>query len=210
MSLISGEAPVSIPSGPLSLEGALQRPGAPRGRALLCHPHPQMGGTMHDKVVHHLVRSFQALDFMTLRFNVRGVGASDGAWDEGAGEREDVTAALAYLMGQGAPGPVVLAGYSFGAWVGLRAARLEAAITHRVAVAPPTALMDFSETLGDERPLLILAGGRDMFCLPEQARSFAEACQAEATVEVRGGAEHRFHGAGPWFRAQIAAFMGQG
>ncbi len=110
------------PAGPL--EGALALPeGAPRAVAVLCHPHPLYDGTMHNKVVHTLARTFTAAGIAALRFNFRGVGDSAGAYDEGDGETEDALAAVAFAHDRTGDVPLWLAGFSFGASVALRDAR---------------------------------------------------------------------------------------
>ena len=110
---------VAGPAG--AIECALDLPeGTSRGVAVICHPHPQFGGTMENKVVQTLARALLALGYRTVRFNFRGVGASDGAWDEGRGEVDD---ALAVVAAQSeAELPLVLAGFSFGGYVAAQAA----------------------------------------------------------------------------------------
>jgi uncharacterized protein len=95
-------------------------PGEARGTAVICHPHPQHGGTMDNKVVQTLARAFVQLGWRSVRFNFRGVGASQGAWDEGAGEIDDALAVIAAHRSAGTP--FVLAGFSFGAYVASHAA----------------------------------------------------------------------------------------
>jgi len=112
---------VAGPAG--ALECALDAPaGALRGVAVICHPHPQHGGTMDNKVVQTLARALLQLGYRSVRFNFRGVGASQGVWDEGQGEVDD---ALAVVAAQREPGlPLVLAGFSFGGYVAAQAAHL--------------------------------------------------------------------------------------
>jgi alpha/beta superfamily hydrolase len=123
-----------------ALECALDRPeGEPRGVAVICHPHPQQGGTMDNKVVQTLARAFLQLGYRTVRFNFRGVAASEGAWDEGQGEIDD---ALAVIAAHREPAlPLVLAGFSFGGYVASQAAaRLpdDAKAERLVLVGPST------------------------------------------------------------------------
>ena len=110
---------VAGPAG--AIECALDAPpGAPWGVAVICHPHPVHGGTMDNKVVQTLARAFLQLGWRTVRFNFRGAGASEGHWDEGRGEIED---ALAVIASEREPGqPLILAGFSFGAFVAATAA----------------------------------------------------------------------------------------
>lgn len=112
-----------------AIECALDLPEqTPRGLAVVCHPHPQHGGTMDNKVVQTLARAFLQLGYRALRFNFRGVGASEGAWAEGVGELADAQAVVAAL--RQADEALVLAGFSFGAYV---ASRLAAALPPELA-----------------------------------------------------------------------------
>src|SRR5437763_16604652 len=97
-----------------------KRAGPPRLTALVCHPHPLLGGTMHNKVVYQAAKSLDALGVPVLRFNFRGAGTSNGTHDRGRGEQGDVKAALDYLATEFQDVPLILAGFSFGSWVGLR------------------------------------------------------------------------------------------
>ena len=108
---------IAGPAG--TIECALDAPAAePRGTVVVCHPHPQHGGTMDNKVVQTLARAFVALGWRSIRFNFRGVGGSQGAWDDGVGEIDDALAVIAAFAGS----PFMLAGFSFGAYVASQAA----------------------------------------------------------------------------------------
>jgi alpha/beta superfamily hydrolase len=101
--------------------------GACRGLAVVCHPHPQHGGTMNNKVVQTLARAFVQAGWQSVRFNFRGVGGSGGAWDEGRGEVDDALAVIEAFRGAGSCGPsLALAGFSFGAYVAAQAAARQA------------------------------------------------------------------------------------
>jgi alpha/beta superfamily hydrolase len=124
------------------IECAVDSPaGTPRGVALVCHPHPQHGGTMDNKVVQTLARAFLQLGWRTVRFNFRGVGKSEGAWDEGRGEVEDALAVLrAQQAADGAAPALLLAGFSFGGYVAAElASRLpEGAKPQRLVLVGPS------------------------------------------------------------------------
>src|SRR5437879_3920455 len=110
------------PAGPL--EVAINAPAtSPRGIALIAHPHPQQGGTLDNKVVQTLAKTFFALGYASVRFNFRGAGASAGAFDQGVGETDDALAALAFAKLEFGELPVVLAGFSFGSFVQTRVAK---------------------------------------------------------------------------------------
>ena len=129
---------IAGPAG--ALECALDRPEAePRGVAVICHPHPQQGGTMDNKVVQTLARAFLQLGYRTVRFNFRGVAASEGAWDDGQGEIDDAMAVIAAHRDPALP--LVIAGFSFGGYVASQAAaRLpdDAKAERLVLVGPST------------------------------------------------------------------------
>jgi len=113
----------SIPSPSGVLHGVVHMPqGVPRAIAVVAHPLPTMGGTMDNKIVTTLVKTFAELGFVALRFNFRGVGESSGVYDEGNGEVEDVLAVVRYAMQEFGPLPLILSGFSFGGYVQARAA----------------------------------------------------------------------------------------
>lgn len=112
---------IAGPAG--NVEVAVDAPAQPRGIALVAHPHPMFGGTMDNKVAHTLARTFKDLGYAAVRSNFRGVGATEGVHDQGEGETEDLLAVLAWARGRFGEGPVVLAGFSFGAFVQARVAK---------------------------------------------------------------------------------------
>jgi len=120
-----------------------KRPHAPI--ALLLHPHPQHGGTMNNKVVYQLYQMFVRRGFATLRFNFRGVGRSQGSFDRGEGELSDAASALDWLQSQNQDAPMCwIAGFSFGAWIGMQLLMRRPEITGFVSVSPPANMYDFS------------------------------------------------------------------
>ena len=124
--------------GPSGILEALLNAGDPDAPyvALVCHPHPPSGGTMHNKVVYHTMKAFSSLGLPVLRFNFRGTGRSEGVHDHGHGEVEDVRAALAWLDAQFAK-PIIFAGFSFGSNVGLRACCGDTRVPGIVALGVP-------------------------------------------------------------------------
>jgi alpha/beta superfamily hydrolase len=163
---------------------------APRGVAVVCHPHPQHGGTMDNKVVMTLARAFVALGYTSVRFNFRGVGTSQGQWDEGRGEVED---ALAVVQARRVAGrPLLLAGFSFGGFVASQAAaRLapEAAAERLVLVAPAASRFALAPVPADT---LVVHGELDDV-VPLHA-VFEWARPLSLPVTVLPGAGHFFHG----------------
>lgn len=145
------------------IEGILQgREGAETPRlAVVCHPHPLAGGTMHTKVVHRAARALELSGHRVLRFNFRGVGASEGVHDHGRGEQEDVRAALDFLRALHPQRPVTLGGFSFGSWVGMRVGCASAAVNALVGIAPPANLFDFGFLARCPKPKLFIHGTAD-------------------------------------------------
>src|SRR5215468_12365028 len=137
------EERVTFESGGLTLEGLIASPaGAGQHRAaVVCHPHPMYGGSMYNNVVEAVLEPLWRRRFATLRFNFRGVGDSEGEYDGGEGELDDVREAVAFVAGKAAVKSVTLAGYSFGASVSLRAGLADPAVGGLVLVALPLALI---------------------------------------------------------------------
>ena len=174
------------------IECAIDSPAdaTPRGVAVLCHPHPQHGGTLDNKVVLTLARAFVHLGYTSVRFNFRGVGASQGQWDEGRGEIDD---ALAVIAAQRAAAlPLVLGGFSFGAYVASQAAaRLDAGQrAERLVLAGP-AVLNFP-LAAVPADTLVVHGELDEI-VPLQA-VFDWARPQSLPVVVVPGAGHFFHG----------------
>ena len=120
--------PVFIPGPAGRLQGLYKEGSDEHPAVVICHPHPQFGGTMRNKVVYWMARAFEDQGCSVLRFNFRGVDQSEGVWDEGRGEAEDARAALNWLQEMHPDSPLWLAGFSFGTYAGLQAARAQAAV----------------------------------------------------------------------------------
>jgi alpha/beta superfamily hydrolase len=180
------------PSG--ALEALLELPptAAASGVAVVCHPHPLHGGTLHNKVVYTLARVFLELGLATLRFNYRGVGASAGCYDQGRGELEDALAAVAYAR-ERCPGHLCLAGFSFGAMIALRAAER----VHPdclICVAPPAGRAESDAVSPPPCPWLIVQGEADEVVDPRQVAAFAARFDAPPQLQLLPGVDHFFHG----------------
>ena len=186
------------------LEALLDLPpgSAPTAIAAVCHPHPLFGGSMHNKVVHTLARATVALGCATLRFNFRGTGRSEGAHDGGVGETGDALAAVAHLR-QRWPGlPLLLAGFSFGGAVAIRAA---AAADPRwlVTVAPAIDRVDVAGVVPVNCPWLFVVGEADDVVDPAGVRRWAAAHAPAADVVGLPGVGHFFHGSLPALRTAV-------
>lgn len=189
--------------GPCGRLQGLYRPfKAPRAVVVVCHPHPQFGGTMHNKVVYWMARAFESIDCSVLRFNFRGVDMSEGKWDAGPGEAEDAAAALDWLHAEHSDVPLWLSGFSFGCYAGLMAARRNEKVERLFAVAPAVNLWDFSFMQGESRPLTIVAGTRDKI-VPYTAIAAAARLQAGANLHTINDAGHFF----PEHRDELAAAL---
>ena len=134
--------------------------------ALVCHPHPLGGGTLHNKVVYHAMKAFQSFGLPVLRFNFRGTGLSEGAHDEGRGEQDDVRAALDWLERE-FHRPILFAGFSFGAWVGLRVCCGDPRVPGLIALGLPVAAEGRSYSYeflhACSKPKLFISGNRDTY-----------------------------------------------
>jgi alpha/beta superfamily hydrolase len=183
-----------------TLQCAVDEPaGAPRGLALVCHPHPLHGGTQDNKVVQTLARAMVQLGWRAVRFNFRGVGASQGAWDEGRGEVDD---ALAVLQGFREPGqPLVLAGFSFGAYVASQVAlRLtgDAAPERIILVGPAVQNFAVAPVPQDS---LVIHGEADEIVSLSSVLDWARPHTIAVTVVP--GAGHFFHGQLPLLKSLV-------
>jgi hypothetical protein len=205
-------APGSIES--LSLDGpagrleALLNLGAANAgyTALVCHPHPLFGGTMHNKVVFHAMKALNGLGLPVLRFNFRGVGTSAGEHDHGHGEQQDVRVALDYLAKRFGK-PIVFAGFSFGAAIGLRAAVPHPEVVALAALGLPVNADGREYTYGFmdhcDKPKLMLSGGQDEFATAAQLEKvFARLAEPKRLVIVPE-ADHFFTGHLETLRAEL-------
>lgn len=183
-----------IPSPAGLLEAHLEHSAGSTRAIVLCHPHPQYGGSMHDAVVDTVDTVARRLGFATLRFNFRGVGASTGRFDNGIGEVEDLLAAVAWLRERTAPLPMWLAGYSFGSNVVWRSMERAGELGGVLLIAPPVALMDFSTRPTTPAALTVIAGDRDDYVDAADLSRWAQLAAPAAIVESVGGADHFFSG----------------
>ncbi len=183
-------------SGPAgTLEAAFEVPADFAGQriALVCHPHPLFGGTMDNKVVVIAARALQEQGYATLRFNFRGVGQSTGSWDLGRGEADDAMAAAAVLQARWPAAELVVAGFSFGAYVATQlATRLP--VRQLITIAPPVQRFDFSTLAVPQCPWLVVQGDQDELVDHEAVLAWTRSLQPAPEVVILPGAEHFFHG----------------
>jgi alpha/beta superfamily hydrolase len=190
----------TIPGPAGALEVVLNVPGRePRGIALVAHPHPLQGGTLDNKVAQTLARTFFALGFAATRFNFRGVGQSEGAFDEGVGETADALAALLHARTRFGDLPVVLAGFSFGSYVQTKVA--ETVRAERLVLVGPAASR-FGATVVPEDTIVIHGEEDDVVPL---AAVLAWARPQQLPVIVFPGCGHFFHGRLPRLQRTISS-----
>jgi alpha/beta superfamily hydrolase len=184
-----------IPGPAGRLEAALrQGPGA---YAVLTHPHPLHGGTLHNPVVFHADRGLNRAGLATLRFNFRGVGDSEGEHDEGRGEVEDVGAAVAFMRGLFPERRCVLVGYSFGSWCAIRYAVGDPEVAAVVAIGLPVKKYSFDVIAELRRPFAVVQPEHDEFGTPDEIRPFTDLADPKATVLVVPGSSHLLPGRAP-------------
>lgn len=177
------------------LEAILWTPAAqPRLAALVCHPHPLFGGTMHNKVVYQAAKSLDALGSPVLRFNFRSAGLSGGTHDKGRGEQEDVKAALDFLATEFPGLPLLLAGFSFGCWVGLRVGCADERVEKLIGLGTPVNNSDFSYLRNCQKPKLFVHGAQDEFGEIGKVRALVESLPGENRLAVVAEANHFFAG----------------
>ncbi|HEX4545430.1 MAG TPA: alpha/beta family hydrolase [Candidatus Acidoferrum sp.] len=162
--------------------------------AVVCHPHPLFGGTMHNKVVYHTAKALDALGVPVLRFNFRGAGLSAGEHDRGRGERDDVSTALECLAMEFPGLPVLLAGFSFGAWVGLRVGCEHPRVSHLIGLGIPVNSTDFSFLQQCVKPKLFVHGGNDEFGAVEKVKALVASIPGGKHLVVVAGVDHFFAG----------------
>jgi alpha/beta superfamily hydrolase len=193
------------------LEDILWSPsaGAPPLAALVCHPHPLFGGTMHNKVVYQAAKSLDALGLPVLRFNFRGAGTSEGKHDRGEGERGDVRAALDFLAAEFPNIPLLIAGFSFGCWVGLRAGCEDARVTSLIGLGAPVNNADFSYLAKCAKPKLFVHGSNDMYGDPVKLSNLVASLPGENKLVVVEDADHFFVGKLDQVDAAITNWMSE-
>jgi alpha/beta superfamily hydrolase len=193
-----------------SLECLLELPGNVelRGIAVICHPHPVHGGTMQNKVVHTLARAFVMQGFGALRFNFRGVGESDGAFDEGNGEKDDVLSAASYMRERYPDMPLWLAGFSFGAAMAVRAAK-ETDVAGLISIAPAAFRLADETPSNPVSPWLIVHGENDELANIDDTIEWLNEMPPGPELCVFPDTTHFFHGKLIKLREVIASFVDQ-
>ena len=182
--------------------GRVFRPGEDRPRAavVFAHPHPQHGGTMHTKAVYQSAKGLTRIGCVVLRFNFRGVGASEGSFDAGPGELRDFTAALDYMSANYPGVPLWAAGFSFGSWAALEVGAVDDRVSVLIGIAPPVVTSvsgmeyTFPNTLESTKPKFFVQGEADEVCPLEGLWGFYGKLHEPKELVVIDGADHLFDG----------------
>ncbi len=178
--------------------------------ALVCHPHPLYGGTVHNKVVYRAMKALNSFGFPVLRFNFRGAGLSEGEHDRGHGEQDDVRAALDWLERE-FPLPIIFCGFSFGAATGLRAACPDPRVVGLISLGTPVAaegrVYSFKFLSGCTKPKLFVSGSQDQYGPPDQLQQIVAATPDPKEVVVVPDADHFFEGHLPEMQAAVQSWV---
>jgi uncharacterized protein len=193
--------------------GQEARRGQPPLAAVVCHPHPLFGGTMHNKVVYRASKTLHRFGLPVVRFNFRGVGQSEGRHDNGQGEMEDVLTVVDFLAQEYSGLPLLVAGFSFGSWVGLRAGCADSRVTELIGLGLPVAnfkTRSFSYLDSCEKPKLLVTGEFDQFGPPHELQamvnSFPPSVVEQTQVAIIGG-DHFFTGHLPELDSAISGWV---
>jgi alpha/beta superfamily hydrolase len=195
---------IEIPVAHGHLEALLQEPEEPSLAAVVCHPHPLMGGTMDNHVVYRLARGLNDVGAVVVRFNFRGVGDSTGTHADGVGEQDDATAALDFLRERHPSLPLWMAGFSFGARVGLEVGARDPRVVKLLGVGLALSMFDLSFLLAVTKPKAFIQGGSDEFAGAAKVEEFVKGMIEPKRLEIVPGASHLFTGKQAELEAAIA------
>ena len=184
------------------IEGLLNKTDDKKG-VIVTHPHPLYGGDMYNLVVETIVHVYNIKGYSTLKFNFRGVGRSQGKYDNGDGEQKDVVSALSFLGDMGME-QIDLVGYSFGAWVNAHAVQEDVLVKNMVMVSPPVGFMDFRAVGPMDCLKFIVTGSRDDIAPADAVKKMRSVWNPNARFEVIDGADHFYGG----YLNQLEAVLG--
>jgi len=185
---------VSIPAGHGHLEGILREASSAVAAAVVCHPHPRGGGTMNNNVVYRAAKALVAGGVTALRFNFRGVGASTGSYDDGVGEEDDVRAALDFLRAH-APGlPIWIAGFSFGARVGLTVGARSDGVVKLMGIGLALRMFDYGFLASCDKPKAIIQAAEDEYGGREEIEAAVSGMSEPKRLWIVDNATHLFPG----------------
>ena len=200
------EKEIRFLSGKYEIEGCLEKSSLQKG-AVITHPHPLYGGDMHNNVVAAITRVYQQAGYSTLRFNFRGVGKTEASHDQGRGELDDVAFLLAALREQWPQLPVILCGFSFGAYMALSVAAADDQVRALITIAPPLAYAGNAEVPQPQCDWLLIHGTADDVVGYEETQQRAQAMRQPPQWVTLDGAGHFFHGQLGDLRAQVEPWL---
>jgi len=185
-------------TGPAGRLEALVEEGAdpPRAAVVFGHPHPQYGGTMHTRAVYQAAKGLARIGCSVLRFNFRGVGLSEGTFDQGEGEMADYAAALDVMAARHPGAPLWAAGFSFGSWIALETGSADPRVSALIAIAPPVTRDGYAwtRTLATDKPKFFVQGDLDELCPIRDLWAFYAQLKEPKELVVIDGASHLFEG----------------
>lgn len=202
--------PLTIPGSSGQLEAVLEIPAGHTGERVgaVCHPHPLHGGTMNNKVVHTLARTFNECGAAAVRFNYRGVGASAGQYDEGRGETDDALAVIDWAAARWPQAQIWLAGFSFGGGVAFRAALRRAGVKRLITIAPAVAREEHVAEV-PACPWLLVQGDQDEVIETQMVLDWVRRLPRQPQVRVIAEAGHFFHGKLPALREAVGGWLAE-
>jgi alpha/beta superfamily hydrolase len=165
-----------------------------RAAVVLGHPHPQFGGTMHTKGVYHTTKGLGRIGCAVLRFNFRGVGKSEGTYDEGRGEQDDFRAALDVMANRFPGVPLWAGGMSFGSWIGLTVGAADPRVTTLIGVATPVNKWDFNRVAESAKAKFFIHGEMDEICGFKEINAFYARAADPKELVIIDGSDHLFNG----------------
>jgi alpha/beta superfamily hydrolase len=201
------EKEIFFNSGPLKIQGWLEERPGEKG-VIITHPHPLYGGDMYNHVVEAVCRAYEERQYTCLRFNFRGVGLSEGEYDSGVGEQDDVMAALDYLSTLG-KNEIDLAGYSFGAWVNAQGIDKYHQVKRMIMISPPVNAMDYSFLSYNPKIKLVISGSHDDIAGTQGIKEEIPIWNPEAILKIIDGADHFCGGKTEELKRFIIEFLDQ-
>jgi len=192
-------------SGPLKMRGLLEEHSGEKG-VVVTHPHPLYGGDIYNHVVEAVCQAYQEREYSCLRFNFRGVGLSEGEYDNGVGEQDDVMAALDYLSALG-QNEIDLVGYSFGAWVNAQGIDKYKQVKRMFMISPPVNAMDYSFLSYNRKIKLVICGSHDDLAGTQGIKEGIPIWNPEAILKIVDGADHFYGGRTDELKRLIVEFL---
>lgn len=217
--LEQGSTPVAfgtmdIPVSHGHLEAILKEPDVtPRGAAIVCHPHPLHGGTMHTKAVYRCAQALNEAGMLALRFNFRGVGTSTGSYDQGIGEQDDLRAAMDWLSAEHPHLPLVVGGFSFGSNVALRVGAEDDRVDGMIGLGLPVEMeerYDYDFLAEADKPVLVVQGENDEFGSGERVAAVLSPLGSHITLVRIPGTDHYFEGRLDELREAVRGYFESG